>query len=76
MIDLNQFVRLIDLRPPGSYVNAETLENALVSEITRNNTLDARTGRSRPAIPIDCDQPLRLIATTDSGRSRPACGRR
>jgi tRNA(fMet)-specific endonuclease VapC len=36
----------------------------------------ARTGRSRPAIPIDCDQPLRLIATTDSGRSRPACGRR
>ena len=36
----------------------------------------ARTGRSRPAIPIDCDQPLRLIATTDSGQSRPACGRR
>ena len=36
----------------------------------------ARTGRSRPAIPIDCDHPLRLIATTDSGRSRPACGRR
>jgi transposase-like protein len=36
----------------------------------------ARTGRSRPAIPIDCDQAFRLIAATDSGRSRPACGRR
>jgi len=41
MIDLNQFVRVIDLRPPESYVNAQTLENALVSEITRNNTLEA-----------------------------------
>jgi Flp pilus assembly protein TadD len=41
MIDLNQFVRVIDLRPPESYVNAETLENALVSEITRNSTLEA-----------------------------------
>jgi hypothetical protein len=30
----------------------------------------ARTGRLRPAIPIDCDQPLRLIATTCYGRSR------
>jgi hypothetical protein len=36
---------------------------------------DARTGGSRPAIPIDCDQAFRLIATTHSGRSRPACGR-
>jgi len=41
MIDLNQFVRVIDLQPPECYVNAETLENALVSEITRNNTLEA-----------------------------------
>jgi hypothetical protein len=36
----------------------------------------ARTGRSRPGVTIDCDRPLRLIATTGSGGSRPACGRR
>jgi hypothetical protein len=28
------------------------------------------------AVPIDCDQAFRLIATTCSRRSRPACGRR
>src|SRR5262249_5114907 len=28
----------------------------------------------RPGATIDCDHPLRLIATTHSGRSRPACG--
>src|SRR5437867_859787 len=30
----------------------------------------ARTGLSRPAIPIDCDQALRLIATTHVGSSQ------
>jgi hypothetical protein len=29
----------------------------------------------RPPATIDCDHLLRLIATTHSGRSRPACGR-
>jgi hypothetical protein len=36
--------------------------------------LYARSGRLRPLIPIDCDQAFRLIATTRSGASRPACG--
>jgi hypothetical protein len=58
-------------------VNKDVSGNVSTKEIMRVLfSLLARTGRSRPAIPIDCDQPLRLIATTDSGRSRPACGRR
>jgi hypothetical protein len=35
----------------------------------------ARSGGSRPAVTIDCDQLLRLIATTRTGGSRPGCGR-
>ena len=40
----------------------------------RTKVVGARTGGSRPGVTIDCDQPLRLIATTRSDGSRPCCG--
>jgi hypothetical protein len=42
-----------------------TLETGVRAAVVLD-ALHARTGRSRPPVPIDCDHLLRLIATTFS----------
>jgi Flp pilus assembly protein TadD len=39
LIDLDRFVKVIDLAPPGSYATAERFETALASELACNPTL-------------------------------------
>jgi Flp pilus assembly protein TadD len=41
LIDLDRFVKVVDLAPPESYATAERFESALVSEIACNTTLKA-----------------------------------
>jgi Flp pilus assembly protein TadD len=41
LIDLDRFVKVVDLAPPESYATAERFENALVNEILCNKTLKA-----------------------------------
>jgi Flp pilus assembly protein TadD len=68
LIDLDRFVKIIDLAPPESYAIAEIFENALINEIARNPTLKAdpvdnatKGGFQTSGLPQPSDRAVRIV---------------